>query len=157
MNGTMGTKVIPLYLLTYSSEFKEDFLRAGSTVLQRVRSVGRSPSRSPHQLTLSLPGSPPHLNRNSPGSTLLPLPVPLAPLITRSPSTPSTPLTPPSTTTSDPSPRIKTKMSPVLLDILVYTVGVKFHNINKIEVYALEYMFSLWDDGEQLVEVALGA
>lgn len=34
-------------------------------------------------------------------------------------------------------------MSPALLEILVYTVGVKFRGINKKEVYAPEQMFSL--------------
>lgn len=34
-------------------------------------------------------------------------------------------------------------MSPALLEILVYTVGVKFRGINKKEVYGPEHMFSL--------------
>ena len=42
---------------------------------------------------------------------------------------------------SDQAP--KPKMSPELLTLLVYTVGVKFRGLNKKEVYAPEHMFSL--------------
>lgn len=41
------------------------------------------------------------------------------------------------------SSKIKPKMSPDLLSLLVYTVGVKCRGINKKEVYGPEEMFSL--------------
>ncbi|PPQ68017.1 hypothetical protein CVT24_002926 [Panaeolus cyanescens] len=41
------------------------------------------------------------------------------------------------------TPRPKLKMSPHLLSLLVYTVGVKFRGLNKKEYYAPEHMFSL--------------
>jgi phosphatidylinositol phospholipase C delta len=41
------------------------------------------------------------------------------------------------------SPRIKSRISPALLGLLVYTVGVKCRGINKKEEYAPEHMFSL--------------
>ncbi|KAG8219083.1 phosphoinositide-specific phospholipase C [Butyriboletus roseoflavus] len=40
-------------------------------------------------------------------------------------------------------PEHKAKMSPTLVALLVYTVGVKCHGINKKEHYAPEHMFSL--------------
>lgn len=39
--------------------------------------------------------------------------------------------------------KVKPKMSPDLLSLLVYTVGVKCRGINKKEVYGPEEMFSL--------------
>lgn len=44
---------------------------------------------------------------------------------------------------SDVDGRAKLKMSPQLLSLLVYTVGVKCRGINKKEEYAPEHMFSL--------------
>ncbi|KAF8876848.1 PLC-like phosphodiesterase [Infundibulicybe gibba] len=93
-------------------EMKGEFLKPRS-VLQRVRSVGRSPPAS-------------NLSRSPPSTSLSP---PLQRAISRASDS--------SRSSSKP------KMSMALVSLLVYTVGVKCRGINKKEEYAPEQMFSL--------------
>lgn len=117
-------------------EFKEltdDFVKFGTNALQRVRSIGRSRrSHSPNPLdhcsqipvSMSLPSSITSPTPASPDSYAISTPpLVMSPVLG--------------------SAKFKTKMSPALLDTLVYTVGVKFRGINKKEIYAPEHMFSL--------------
>lgn len=149
-------------------ELKEDLLKRGSSVLQRVRSVGKSASS-----VSSARSTPP----SSPASNLSKLPVPNSPspratssssdidaqtLALRPPPTPyfSQPIRPQppkaphpgnvaySPTSSSPGTPSTVKPKPpkmsfALLALLVYTVGVKCRGINKKEFYAPEHMFSL--------------
>ena len=137
-------------------------IQAARTVIQRVRHAGRmssskngsgrvasntsdsTSSSSPSSTFLRLAGQlsqsprsessvPDILSPITPGpspkpSLSLPLP-PASPLRTPTPSTKSL--------TSKP------KISPNLQSLMVYTIGVKFHGINKKVDYAPEHMFSL--------------
>lgn len=53
------------------------------------------------------------------------------------------PLTSKTSSSGDEKDKKKVKMSPALLSLLVYTVGVKCRGLNKKEVYAPEHLFSL--------------
>lgn len=98
----------------------EQFLKARSTIIQHVRSV---------------------YGGQSPPSTIIAMPE-----SDRSQYFPSAPMTSPTMAPSNGFPsqvRTKSKMSPALLALLVYTVGVKCRGINKKEEYPPEHMFSL--------------
>ncbi|KAH0589685.1 hypothetical protein H2248_005408 [Termitomyces sp. 'cryptogamus'] len=154
-------------------EFKDDLMKAGSTVFQRVKSVGKSSSRSnsgsnsitPQRVpSASLPlttatGTPSSYLPSrgltiSPGSMYSPSPssnftsLPSASFLSTSP-TATSPLSSPLNGSgaipipASPSSTSKPKMSARLLSLLVYTVGVKYRGINKKEIYAPEHMFSL--------------
>lgn len=97
----------------------EQLLKARSALLHHVRGVYGGSTGSETILDLSLSQSPPSDNLTPPTAT---------------------PKTSPGEVTS---PRTKSKMSPALLRLLVYTVGVKYRGINKKEEYAPEHMFSL--------------
>ncbi|KAG5640769.1 hypothetical protein DXG03_007249 [Asterophora parasitica] len=133
-------------------ELKDDFLKVGSHVLQHVRRAKAAPkalqqprpvAASP-RTAASLPGS------SAPSSSLFgSLSSSPAPLYT-GPAYPQAPilLTPRSALSPEPlhtppSSAAKPRMSPALLSLLVYTVGVKCRGINKKEFYAPEHMFSL--------------
>ncbi|THV06769.1 hypothetical protein K435DRAFT_825840 [Dendrothele bispora CBS 962.96] len=58
-------------------------------------------------------------------------------------SPPETPIKGRPRSPSSPDQRIKVKMNPALLPLLVYTIGVKYRGINKKEEYAANEMFSL--------------
>ncbi|KAF8228091.1 PLC-like phosphodiesterase [Tricholoma matsutake] len=157
---------------TMVKDLKDDLLKAGSTVLQRVRSVGKSSTRGPTSVmppsqthphappplkSTSLPsphlhnGSEPHPSGSvqnfsmSPRCIASPPPM-LTPTPTTASSTTSSIASP--VTTVPPSastvkPSKAPKMSFALLALLVYTVGVKCRGINKKEFYSPENMFSL--------------
>ncbi|KAF9531255.1 hypothetical protein CPB83DRAFT_849645 [Crepidotus variabilis] len=120
-----------------SEQMKEQFTKAKTTFLQRVRSVRGAPSSTPvSSPTLLLSQAPPSLDPLSP---VTPLPnIALSSLV----SPPSTALIR-SPTPIDGPQRVKPKLSFALVALLVYTVGVKCRGINKKEEYAPEHMFSL--------------
>ena len=148
------------------SELKDDLLKAGSTVLRRVRSVGKSSARAntsatppsqthahvpPPLKSVSLPSSSPHhgseldTNTVTQGSTISARPTLSPPMF--SPTLPSMSTVSPTSATPSSASTAKLhkppKMSLALLALLVYTVGVKCRGINKKEVYSPEHMFSL--------------
>ncbi|GLB34525.1 putative phospholipase C [Lyophyllum shimeji] len=156
---------------TTVKELKDDLLKAGSTVLQRVKSVGKSSATKAQTLqpppvkpkgAASLPipikssrrtsssgGTHSVLSSSYNGPAYPQSPAPLMPTtrfsLDSATSTPASPIPlalSPSASIPTPS-AAKPKMSPRLLSLLVYTVGVKCRGINKKEVYAPEHMFSL--------------
>ncbi|KAK0443966.1 PLC-like phosphodiesterase [Desarmillaria tabescens] len=119
-------------MMEYSQEYQPR-----PTFLERVRSIGRSPRRPS---VVSKSSTSPRTGRRVSHS--------------RSPSGTSTVTLPPSPMAFSPptSPMVtaipfeaspKVKMSQKLLDLLVYTVGVKCRGLNKKEEYLPEHMFSL--------------
>ena len=115
----------------------DQLLKARSTVLKRVQSVGKASSSSASSST-----TPRRARSPTPSSPRLPA-IPVSPVPIE------TGLKPPRSNSarrpSDASEvsRLKPKMSPALVALLVYTVGVKCRGINKKEEYAPVHMFSL--------------
>ena len=103
---------------------QDQLLKARTSMLKRVRSVGKT----------SKPQSP-RSQSHSPRHPPLALP-PASPTALKSPILAST------FDFSRP-PSAKPRMSLALLSLLVYTVGVKFRGLNKKEEYAPSHMFSL--------------
>ncbi|PBK93995.1 1-phosphatidylinositol-4,5-bisphosphate phosphodiesterase 1 [Armillaria gallica] len=106
------------------------------TFLERVRSIGRSPkipSTVPKSPTSPRTGRPAHSRSPSGTSTIT---LPPSPTAFSPPSSPMVTLP-----SFEASPKVK--MSQKLLDLLVYTVGVKCRGLNKKEEYSPEHMFSL--------------
>ncbi|KAG6836608.1 hypothetical protein H0H93_006158 [Arthromyces matolae] len=148
-------------------ELKGDIMKAGSTVFQRVKSVGKSTSRSHSGQSSQIYQPPSRISPLSPSTSsgsytsYFPSRTPNMSPVPIYPSSPSSKYsTPPSASFSSTSPTLsnplnganslttaqsssKPKMSMRLLALLVYTVGVKYRGINKKEVYAPEHMFSL--------------
>ncbi|KDR75207.1 hypothetical protein GALMADRAFT_157070 [Galerina marginata CBS 339.88] len=134
------------------STVKDQLAKAGTNIMKRVKSVGKS-ATMPAPLSLLSPSSP------RPSTSFIqpqPLPPPTAIVPPSSASTTFSALSqglksPTSLSagrTSDVSGNgdgrpPKPKMSFALLALLVYTVGVKFRGINKKEEYAPEHIFSL--------------
>lgn len=120
-----------------SDSVKDQLRKARSTVLKRVQSVGKASSSSASSST-----TPRRARSPAPSSPHLPA-IPISPVPIE------TTLKPPNTISarrpSDTSElsRPKPKMSPALVALLVYTVGVKCRGINKKEEYAPVHMFSL--------------
>lgn len=129
------------------------------TLMQRIRIDKQDSPEIPHVLSptsIGLPVVPMKRTRTpkrpsapTPETVLAQSPPPTAFSVHSPP--PSTALKPAGTVTAarprvsipDGDGRAKTKMSPQLLSLLVYTVGVKCRGINKKEEYAPEHMFSL--------------
>jgi len=176
-----------LPFLLIAADFRGDFFKAGSSVLQHVRSVGKlapSPSYSgngskpqqyllPKLRTASLPvpiHSPdPSSKRHDNPDSSHPEAIYIDEALSISPptSSPSSSIPPPSCSPAEdrswplprsvsdpettkrlplpppPSTKSKPKMSPSLVELLIYTAGVKYKGINKKEVYKSEHMFSL--------------
>jgi phosphatidylinositol phospholipase C, delta len=179
------------YFILFPFPIQDQLLKARTSIVRRVRSVGKS-SKSPKHLRSQSQSQSPH----PPPLATLPPVSPPPPTTTLSPSALSSkPLSPfdfssqplssatrprnlhhPSSSSSDsdafnqseatsyspfdfspsrppsaaPTPTLPTtttttrpRMSPALLSLLVYTVGVKFRGLNKKEEYAPCHMFSL--------------
>lgn len=143
-------------------------MKAGSTVLKRVRSVGKSHPSSPNgrsqsyvplaavpiPAAITLSTSPTGVSaaqaffRTQAAIVTSPTPTSSMSMLSQSPVPINSPQRRASETehtglASPTSAKLKPKMSQSLLDLLVYTVGVKCRGINKKEVYAPEHMFSL--------------
>ncbi|KAF9050567.1 PLC-like phosphodiesterase [Panaeolus papilionaceus] len=109
--------------------------RAGASFLSKIRGVGRSSSSS---LPIKIRG------HRSSGSTSTIISAPAIGLSQSPPMMPPTQLVQsPSQQSDSNTSKSKPKMSPNLVSLLVYTVGVRFRGLNKKEYYAPEHMFSL--------------
>ncbi|KAG9103442.1 Phospholipase C [Ceratobasidium sp. 370] len=115
------------------------------SIAKRMRRSFRAPKRpDPSELFPSAPSNPYNLD---------PMSATLAPPTTTAPPTLSVPLPPPTSpprkkqraysNISEHYEKPKLKMSRSLVDLLIYTVGVKFRGLNKKERYGVEQMFSL--------------
>ncbi|KAF9257919.1 PLC-like phosphodiesterase [Marasmius fiardii PR-910] len=114
-----------------------DLEQKARTILQRVRSTGKSSTSATSYTSASASES-----SSPPSSGILSRKRLSAVNGVFSSSPPNTP-TPTSSPQKKDKKKEKVKMSPDLVPLLVYTVGVKCRGINKKEVYAPEEMFSL--------------
>ncbi|KAG7447803.1 PLC-like phosphodiesterase [Guyanagaster necrorhizus] len=113
-------------MMEYSQEFQPK-----PTFMERVRSIRMSSSKAARSPRTGRPVS--HSRSPSGTSTVTLPPSPTAFFPSSSPVMITTPF----------EAMLKVKMSQKLLDLLVYTVGVKCRGLNKKEEYAPEHIFSL--------------